>query len=63
MREEEILLFQKIVREKIIIKEEFIEYEVCKENYEFLMNDFDIEEFLQFIEKLKDEIVQVKVEF
>lgn len=61
-REEEILLLQKIAREKITIKEEPIEHEACKENHEPLTNDFDIEEFLQFTEKPKDETVQVKVE-
>lgn len=38
-REEEILLLQKIAREKITIKEEPIEHEACKENHEPLTND------------------------
>lgn len=61
-REEEIRLLQNIAREKITIKEEPLEQESCKGNHDPLTNDFDIEEFLQFTEKPKENVVQVKLE-
>lgn len=61
-REEEIRLLQNIAREKINIKEEPLEQEACKGNHDSLTNDFDIEEFLQFTEKPKENVVQVKLE-
>lgn len=61
-REEEIILLQNIAKGKITVKEEPIEQEACKENHEPLANDFDIEEFLQFTEKPKEEVVKVKIE-